>query len=97
MKKLATIINLGKTEFPNERTGEIVDMCVVTYVTPREEDEKSCGCDVRTAYIPGDNYDKLKRFVHKPVNDLFYTSVATNNGEKYRLEKYADVELRKKK
>lgn len=96
MKKLATIINLGKTEFPNEKTGEVVDMCVVTYVTSHEEDEKSFGCDVRVAYIPGENYEKLKKYVIKPMHDLIYTSVATNNGEKYRLEKYADVELRKK-
>ena len=96
MEKKATIVGLEKKSLTNEKTGEVTPMCVVTYLTSRDEDENSCGCDVRTSWIKGDNFDKLKKHLHKPMQELVYTTKLVNNCDKYVLQKFADVELRDK-
>lgn len=94
MEKKSTIVSLEKRNLTNEKTGEVTPMCVVTYLTAREEDENSCGNDVRTAWIKADNYDKLKGYVHKPNIDLSYTTKLVNNCDKYVLQKFGNIALR---
>lgn len=94
MKRLSTIVGLEKRNLVIEKTGEVRPMCVVTYLTTRDENDSSCGCDVRTSWISGDNYDKLKRYLHKPIHELVYTTKLEKNMDKYVLQKFADVELR---
>ena len=94
MEKLATIVSLEKRSLTNDKTGEVKSMCVVTYLTAREEDERSCGNDVRTSWIPGDNYDKLKGYVHKPNVKLEYTTKLEKNMDKYVLQKFGNIALR---
>lgn len=94
MKKLATIVSLEKRNLVNDKTGVVTPMCVVTYLTARDEEDNSCGCDVRTSWIKGDNYDKLKKYLHKPIQELIYTTKLVDNKDKYVLQKFVDVELR---
>ena len=94
MKKLATIVSLEKRTFVKKETGEVNSMCVVTYLTSRDEEENSCGCDVRTSWIKGDNFEKLKKYLHKPMQELIYTTKLEDNKDKYILQKFVDIELR---
>lgn len=94
MKKLATIINLSKTNLKNQKTGEIKQMCVITYLIQDETTENFIGSIPRTAYVPIKNFEDLKKYIIKPNMDLVYTSLATNNGEKYHLERFGDINLR---
>lgn len=94
MEKKATIVSLEKRSLTNEKTGEVTPMCVVTYLTSREEEEDSCGNDVRTAWIKADNYDKLKAYIHKPNVELSYTTKVVDNKDKYILQKFGSIALR---
>lgn len=96
MKKLATILELQKTDIVNDKTGVVSQMCKVTYATAKEETDYSYGCDIRSNWIPGENYEKLKKYVNKPITELIYRTVSTGNGDKYVLDRFADVELRTK-
>ena len=94
MKKQASIISLGKTNLTNKNTGEVKTMCVVTYLIASEPTESFVGSIPRTAYLPEKNFEQLQKYVVKPNYELIYSSVPTNNGEKYRLEKFAEANLR---
>lgn len=94
MERLSTIVGLEKRNLVIEKTGEVRPMCVVTYLTARDDSDSSCGCDVRTSWIPGDNYEKLKRYLHRPMQKLVYTTKLEKNMDKYVLQKFADIELR---
>lgn len=97
MKKLATITGLEIKTLENEKTGELVDFTVIKYLTSGEETETKISCDERTNWVKGNHIEKLKKYLHKPIHELIYRTEATNNGDKYHLDKFADVELRNNK
>lgn len=91
----AMIVSLNKTTFKNEKTGEVKEMCCVTYIMPHEETENSYGNNVFENYVAIEFMEPLKKYVLRPNNDLVLSKIALKNGEKFRLEKFADISFRK--
>lgn len=72
------IINLDKKQIRNEKTGEVTDWCMVTYLVPKEETSKSKGVAELSCYCQPIAWDELDKHMFKWVNAKMTQTVEKN-------------------
>lgn len=62
------ILNCSKLSFTNEKTGEVKDMCMITYGVPSEETNEFFGFSILTGYVDFSAFATLKKNFSKLVD-----------------------------
>lgn len=91
----AMFLRLEKGSFPNEKTGEIIDYCRMTFATKVENSENILGYDLFSVTTKASNYSKIKDFVSikNPVEIEEEYIRAKEGLFKRKVSKINDVEL----
>ena len=59
------ITNLDKRNIKNEYTGEITNWCMVTYLIPKENNNRSKGCAQLSCYCSENAFNDLEKYMYK--------------------------------
>lgn len=59
------ITNLDKRQIKNEKNGEVTDWCMVTYLIPKEDTNRSKGCAQLSCYCSSTAFTSLEKLMMK--------------------------------
>lgn len=59
------ITNLDKRQIKNDKTGEVTDWCMVTYLIPKEDTNRSKGCAQLSCYCNATAFTSLDKLMMK--------------------------------
>ena len=90
------IINLDKKYIKNDKTGEITNYCMVTYLIPKENTNKSKGCAQLSCYVNENAFNDLDKYMYKWVKAVVkdfpeYKDGKPTNRIKLKIKSVNDV------
>ena len=79
------ITNLDKKNIVNQKTGELTNWCMVTYMIKKEDTDKSIGVAHLSCYCKPNAWNDLKPYMFKWTK-AFMTQVVENNRIKLKIK-----------
>lgn len=84
------ITNLDKRYIKNENSGEITNFCMVTYLIPKENTNKSKGLAQLSCYCKESAFNDLDKFMYKWTKATL-TSKVDGNRLKLKIKSVNDI------
>ncbi len=87
------IVNLQKIQFKNDKTGEVSELCKITYCIKLSDSDNFKGYSILECYCNVNAFNKVEKFILKEVTADIKIN-ALKNGIKYTITKINNEELK---
>lgn len=84
------ITNLDKKYIKNDKTGELTNYCMVTYLIPKENTNRSKGSAQLSCYVNESAFNELEKFMFKWTKAIVKSKV-DGNRLKLKIKSVNDV------